>query len=266
MSETLCDRFVSVYGPVKSWRYGTSLGLDLIGEQSACSFNCVYCQLGEIELQTSDRRIFIPTAQLLRDLQPHAPWNVDVITFSGSGEPTLAANLGEAIAAVKSLTGKPVVVLTNATLLHDADVRSQLSLADCVSLKLDAIASDGLRRVNRPVAGVSWDDIWAGMLAFRAQYSGRVDVQTMLLSPPNADVRSDYARLIAQLHPDEIQLNTPTRPKPVGHQLDGRGNHSEEDRPYEVRWLKSVPRTVLQEFAAAIQSTTHIPVRYAPSR
>lgn len=85
--------FTSVYGPVSSWRYGRSLGVDPIGQVSICSFNCVYCQLGEIEKKTSDRAIYIPTEQIIQDLKTFAPWDVDVITLSGSGEPTLALNL-----------------------------------------------------------------------------------------------------------------------------------------------------------------------------
>ncbi|MEK6624776.1 MAG: radical SAM protein, partial [Bdellovibrionota bacterium] len=34
----------TVYGPVKSWRFGQSLGIDPIFHVSTCSFNCIYCQ------------------------------------------------------------------------------------------------------------------------------------------------------------------------------------------------------------------------------
>ncbi|MGK7944070.1 MAG: radical SAM protein, partial [Microcystaceae cyanobacterium] len=43
----ITENFLTVYGPVTSWRYGRSLGIDPIGSLSTCSFNCVYCQLGE---------------------------------------------------------------------------------------------------------------------------------------------------------------------------------------------------------------------------
>ncbi|WP_159788177.1 radical SAM protein [Sodalinema gerasimenkoae] len=257
--------FSPIYGPVTSWRYGTSLGIDLIGEVSTCSFDCAYCQLGEIERKTQQRQIFVPTADLIEALNAYSPWPVDIVTFSGSGEPTLAENLGEAIAAVKALTQKPVLVLSNATLLNQPEVRAALNQADRVSLKLDAPNPDLLRRINRPVEGVSWEAILEGLQRFRRDYPGIVDIQTMLLSPWKADEQQAYQELIAQLHPHEIQLNTPTRPKPVGHQLDGRGNHSQGDRPYAVRQLKSVSREVLQDVAEHLQQAIAIPVRYAPS-
>jgi len=67
------SRFTAVYGPVSSWRYGRSLGIDPIGCVSTCSFNCVYCQLGEIEHKTSTRAIYVPTEQILEAVVANLP-------------------------------------------------------------------------------------------------------------------------------------------------------------------------------------------------
>src|SRR5215218_7520939 len=127
----------TVYGPVASWRVGRSLGVDVLCVNSVCSFRCVYCQLGRINVHTAERRVYVPTERVLEDLRA-ADWRgADVITLSGSGEPTLAANLGEVIRGIKRLTGKPVLVLTNSAHLWDAHVRRELSRADSVFCKLD---------------------------------------------------------------------------------------------------------------------------------
>lgn len=254
--------FCSVYGPVKSWRFGRSLGIDPIGEVSTCSFNCAYCQLGEIEHTTSDRQLFIPTEQILQDLQPFAPWDVDAITLSGSGEPTLALNLESILASVKERTSRTLVVLTNGTLLSDRSVLDALALADIVAVKLDAVSSEQLRRVNRPVAGITFPDIWQGLQQFRASYKGKLAVQTMILSPWNQATQTDYINKMQSLVPDEIQLNTPSRPKPLTHQLDARGNNQVEDLSYPVQMLKRVSAADLQEFAEKIHSQTSIFVRF----
>ncbi|MBM3274473.1 MAG: radical SAM protein, partial [Candidatus Sericytochromatia bacterium] len=171
----------TVYGPVKSWRLGRSLGIDLLYESSICSFRCVYCQLGKIQVPTQDRRVWVPTAQVLADLE-RADWqSADVVTFSGNGEPTLALNLGECIRGVKARTGKPVVVLTNATLLGDPAVRADLAAADRVYVKLDAASDKMLRIVDHPVEGVTLDGILDGIKAFRAEYSGYLAIQTMVM-------------------------------------------------------------------------------------
>jgi wyosine [tRNA(Phe)-imidazoG37] synthetase (radical SAM superfamily) len=252
----------TVYGPVSSWRYGRSLGIDPIGVISTCSFNCVYCQLGEIEQITSDRQVYIPTAQIVEELKGFAPWDVDVITLSGSGEPTLAVNLGEILREIKQLTHRPTLVLTNATLLHDPTVRSQLAFADRVSVKLDAVSPEGLRRVNRPDSQVNFSQLWAGIEQFCAEYPGDLGIQTMILSAWDEQAKAEYIRQIKAMKPTEVQLNIPSRPKPVKRQLDGRGNHSaSEDRPYEVRQFKCVSPAVLQALAQEIQTQTGVRVR-----
>ena len=256
-------RFISVYGPVKSWRYGQSLGIDPIGPISTCSFNCVYCQLGEIEHISRDRALFISTQQIVEDLQKFAPWDVDIITLSGSGEPTLALNLGGILAEIKHLTGKPTLVLTNATLLNDPQVRSELALADKVSLKLDGVSQDQLRRINRPVPTINLTTIWAGIEQFKREYPGELGIQTMILSPWKESDCAAYIQLIKVINPAEIQLNTPTRPKPLKHELEGRGNHSPAaSRPYPVQVFKCVSPDILEGFANQIMAETGIPVRW----
>lgn len=255
--------FCSIYGPVRSWRFGVSLGIDPIGEISTCSFDCVYCQLGQIEQKTRDRQVFIPTLRIFEELHHFAPWEVDVITLSGSGEPTLALNLGEVISVAKALTGKPVGVLTNGSGLMDADVQEELAIADQVAVKLDAVSPDAFCRINRPMAGVQLPDIWQGLIQFRQRYSGHLAIQTMLLAAWTTADQESYIARMQELLPDEIQLNTPTRLRPVTHQLDARGNHSSSDRPYPTHSLKPASSDTLQAFSDRIQQATHIKVRSA---
>lgn len=255
--------FCAVYGPVRSWRYGVSLGIDPIGAISTCSFDCVYCQLGEIEQKTRDRQLFQPTLRILEELHHFAPWEVDVITLSGSGEPTLALNLGEIISITKTLTDRPVGVLTNGSLLMHSDIQEELAISDHVAVKLDAVTPDGFRRVNRPVTGLQFADIWDGLLQFRQRYSGHLAIQTMLLSHWTKADQDTYVERMQILQPDEIQLNTPTRPRPLTHQLDARGNHSPSDRPYPTRSLKAMSADILADFGDRIQQATHIKVRSA---
>ena len=92
-----------IYGAVSSWRLGSSLGIDLIcSEKKICSFNCIYCQLGEQLIKTSQRKNFISIEkmeyELISVLDKISP---DVLTFSGFGEPTLAKNMNLAIKSIK---------------------------------------------------------------------------------------------------------------------------------------------------------------------
>lgn len=265
MSKGFEAKFCSVYGPVNSWRYGLSLGIDPIGLVSTCSFNCVYCQLGEIEVSTAQRQEFIPTAQIIADLQSADAWGpVDVVTLSGSGEPTLALNLADILTAAKHIFWQPTVVLTNSTLLTDPAVRRALSLADYVAAKLDAVSPEQLQRVNRPIPGIDLPTILSGIRQLRQEYRGHLAIQTMLLSPWSTAAEADYIRILQDLAPEEVQLNTPTRPRVLARQLESRGNDEIATQPYALRNLKSVSGDVLQAFADRIHRATGIPVRCAP--
>lgn len=214
-----------MYGPVRSWRLGLSLGVDLLLINSICSFKCVYCQLGRINVHTMERRVYVPTAQVMADLRASDWRAADVITISGNGEPTLALNLGEVIRAIKAFTSKPVIVLTNATTLNDETVRRDLSEADRVFCKLDAADERMFRIVNRPVEGVTLVSVVEGIKKLRAEYKGSLAVQTMLM-PMNSQEIESLAALLNEIRPDEVQLNTPLRPVPRQWSVGTRGNHS----------------------------------------
>ena len=243
----------TVYGPVDSWRVGRSLGVDVLCVDSVCSFRCVYCQLGRINVHTAERRVYVTTQRILADLHD-ADWRgADVVTLSGSGEPTLAANLGEVICGIKWLTGKPVVVLTNSAHLWDAEVRRDLSHADSVFCKLDAADEETFQRVNRPARGVTLRGTFQGLRRFRAEYAGRLCVQVMLL-PLNKTRAAEFADLLRFLRPDEVQLNAPRRAVPRAWTLDARGNHATPGR--EGVTLKTVSSAEAAEFESYLRRAT----------
>lgn len=216
----------TVYGPVPSWRFGNSLGVDLIVHSSICSFNCIYCQLGSIQHVTVEQDTFVPTERVIEDLK-HADWDrIDIVTLSGSGEPTLALNIGEVIDHIKDVYTKPVLVLTNATLLGDEATRRRLMRADVVSCKLDAASDATLQKMNRPAEGVALEAIVQGIKEMKADgYEGLLALQCMFM-PVNVGEAEELAGLVAEIGPDEVQLNTPKRPYPRAWYLGARGNHT----------------------------------------
>ena len=164
---------------------------------------------------------------------------MDVVTLSGSGEPTLAANLAEIIAAVRSFTARPLHILTNATLLNLAEVRHQAIGVDVIACKLDAPDEATLRRINRPVPGVTVEQIVEGIVALRKDFSGRLALQIMLLPGSLKDLPA-WIPLIRRIRPDEIQLNTPRRPHPAKWQIASRGDHEAKELTGAMKTLKVI--------------------------
>ena len=252
----------SVYGPVHSWRFGASLGVDLLLHRSVCSFVCVYCQLGEIDVRTTERAIWVPTAKIERDLEASDWRKARVVTFSGSGEPTLAANLGASIAAARRITGLPVIVLTNAVNLWDPAVRRELADASEVCCKLDAPDDETLRAIDRPVdSNISVAKIVAGIAALRAEFAGRVSIQVMAL-PRTIAALHRLVPLLASLRPHEVQLNVPSRPVPRARTIETRGEH----RAFgAARAWRIVERGELEQIRDRIEREAALEVRIPPA-
>lgn len=204
-----------VYGPVASRRLGFSLGVDIIPFKT-CTLDCVYCQLGSTGRTTVRRGRWFPPEKILAQIKEavDSGQRIDVITFSGSGEPTLCRDLGRLIRAIKRMTRIPIAVLTNATLLTRKDVRRDVLAADIVVPSLDAVASPVFRRVNRPSPALDNRRIIEGLARFRDEFKGELRLEIMLVKGLN-DSPADIEALesaVARIRPDRIELNTVVRP------------------------------------------------------
>ncbi len=176
-----------------------------------CTFDCTYCQIGETMLFSSERKIFVSTEAILREISC-LPKNlkIDYITFSGNGEPTLAKNLGDIIKRIKKIRKEKIAVITNASLIDRGDVQQDLLRADFILLKFDANAEDLFMGVNRPSPGIKFGDIVKSIKKFTAMYRGRVALQIMLVKKNKAYAK-EIAKMAVKLGIKEVQLNTPLR-------------------------------------------------------
>jgi wyosine [tRNA(Phe)-imidazoG37] synthetase (radical SAM superfamily) len=161
---------------------------------------------------------------VIQDLNNSQWQQADIITFSGSGEPTLALNLKEILEQVKAITHKPTLVLTNGTTLDNPEVQDALMLADNIAVKLDAASNEKLQQMNRPVEGVTLEKIITATKQFKQIYPGKLSIQTMFM-PTNLAEAKAIAAIVKEIAPDELQLNTPKRPYPLSWHVDSRGNH-----------------------------------------
>lgn len=204
--------FQYIYGPVPSWRLGSSLGIDLLSRpQKICSFDCTYCQLGRDNAKQTTRDLFARTGDVMSEIESLPDVKIDYLTFSGRGEPTLALNLGEAIRALKRIRKEKISVITNSSLIGRKDVRKDLLAADFVIAKLDAATDDVFEAINRPAKGVCFRDVVEGLADFRKEFTGRLALQVMFIKANKGTAR-EIADLAEMIGPDEVQLNTPLRP------------------------------------------------------
>jgi wyosine [tRNA(Phe)-imidazoG37] synthetase (radical SAM superfamily) len=208
-----------LFGPVPSRRLGISLGVDLV-PRKVCSLDCVYCEVGRTNRLTLDRREYVRLDRVKQELTHYFSHNPDpdYITFSGSGEPTLNTCIKEVLTFIKQKRPKiPVAVLTNGTLLHDPQVREALMAADVVLPSLDAATEPVFKKINRPHGDLTLDAHLAGLMTFRKMFKGRFRLEVFILPGYNdhEDELKALKKVIHELHPECIQLNTLDRPGTV---------------------------------------------------
>jgi wyosine [tRNA(Phe)-imidazoG37] synthetase (radical SAM superfamily) len=210
-----------VFGPVPSRRLGRSLGIDHVPPKT-CTYACTYCQLGPTMRMRVDRCAFAPPDELAAAVRAKLGalrWRgeaVDALTFVPAGEPTLDANLGTEIRALRPL-GIPIAVIGNASLIWRSDVRADLVEADWVSLKVDAVDPAIWHALDRPHGSLELDAILDGACTFGRDFAGTLVTETMLVAGVNDDPEhlDAVARFLARLAPHTAYLSVPTRPPAV---------------------------------------------------
>jgi wyosine [tRNA(Phe)-imidazoG37] synthetase (radical SAM superfamily) len=153
-------------------------------------------------------------SQVRASLAAHPPGQIDWITFVGSGETCLHAEIGALIRGVKALTDLPVAVITNGGLLYLPEVREALLPADAVLPSLDAGNSDLYHRINRAHRDLSFERLVEGLIHFRQEYTGQLWIEVMLIRGLNDTEAAlkEIAAVLAKINPDEVHIVTPTRP------------------------------------------------------
>ena len=215
MTESKKTEFSCLYGPVPSRRLGFSLGIDVLPSK-LCSFNCIYCQLGPTPRTINRRKEYVSASKIISQIKEilQTEKNIDYITFSGSGEPTLNSKIGQLIREIKTFTDIPVAVLTNSSLLTQESVRDELKEADLVVPSLDAATQDVFVKVNRPHPSFRIEHIINGLKEFRRIFNGALWLEILLVKGVNdfpSHIR-ELKKAITEINPDKIQLNTVIRP------------------------------------------------------
>ena len=123
----------TVFGPIHSRRLGISLGVNLSpNDGKVCSFDCLYCEAGfnaqgaGVSGLPSRSEVRRRLEEKLRDMQASGS-GLDVITFSGNGEPTLHPDFAGIVDDTLALRDRffpsaKVSVLTNSTRIDRDEV------------------------------------------------------------------------------------------------------------------------------------------------
>ena len=218
-----------VYGPIRSRRLGVSLGMNLMPTTAKlCTFDCVYCECGWNQPVSHPA---IPTRQEVREalasrLIALSPNSLDVITFSGNGEPTLHPDFLGIIQDTCALRDQycpqaKSSVLSNSTQLGRPDVVEALRLCDNRILKLDSAIDTTMRLIDKPVNPnltveqiAEWLSLFDGDFTLqtcflRGEYMGQIIDNTT-----SEELNAWYA-MVDRLHPKQVMIYVIDRATPL---------------------------------------------------
>jgi len=216
-----------IFGPIHSRRFGKSLGVDLSPGKKQCNFDCLYCELDPAKTMDSyDDVVSVEqvTTALKTALKEHD--DVDFITLTANGEPTLYPYLSELIDEINTFKGKTkTLILTNAATIDDVKVQDALLKLDEVKLSLDCATQKCLKKLDRSHSGIDVENIKAGMLEFKSKYNGPLVIEILIVKTLN-DSKEEIAKLneyLLKLQPTRIDIGTIDRPpafdvKPVSYE------------------------------------------------
>lgn len=221
-----------VFGPVKSRRLGLSLGINLLPAFGKwCSFDCLYCECGWNKDGKDDKRLplkeevrlALENALITRKGETES--QLDTITFSGNGEPTMHPDFAEIIDYTIKLRNQyspktKISVLTNGSQINKPRVREALLKIDNAIIKLDSAFDSTVMIIDRPLYNYNTKQVIKNLIPFKHQFV----LQTMFIKGEYDGVLFDnttpeeingWYRLIDLIEPREIMIYTIDRDTPA---------------------------------------------------
>ena len=195
-----------IFGPVNSRRFGSSLGVDLSPQTKQCNFDCLYCELAPAK-PIDKQNYVVSIDEIIDALKEHLTNEIDVITITANGEPTLYPYLDELIKRIDLIKGQTkTLILSNAAALDSQKVYKTLLEIDKVKLSLDSAISQTFKKIDRPQKDIHIEDIVTAMRRFSIEYKGELYIEILFVKGIN-----DNDDEIAKLNEVLLSLHNITR-------------------------------------------------------
>lgn len=209
-----------IFGPVSSRRFGSSLGIDLSPKDKCCNFDCLYCELERTKTAPSIKnspRVNEIINELKSALDEFK--NIDVITITANGEPSLYPNLKELISKINSLKqDKKSLILSNGTAVLHKDKFNALLDLDIVKFSLDSAIQKTFRRIDRNLEKIDIENLILKMAEFKDKFKGELVMEILVIEGFNDNELEFNALNLAlnKILPDRVDISTIDRPPAYG--------------------------------------------------
>ena len=240
------------FGPIPSRRFGMSLGIDLSPNLKQCNFDCLYCELESsktINTQTSSPKVSDIIQEVRISLNKHP--NINVITLTANGEPTLYPHLDKLILELNKIKNKvQTLILTNSGTIYKKDIQKTLAKLDIVKVSLDCISKKCFNKLDRIDKEIDCEKIINGLIEFKKIYNN--ELITEILFVKNINDNDDEIQLLynilQQIKPNRVDIGTIDRPpaydvKPISFQTLTSIANTFENLPVNITY-KNRPKEI----------------------
>lgn len=203
-----------IFGPINSRRFKKSLGIDLSPNEKCCNFDCLYCELGKAKIKHKNEAnlsVEYIISELKKALDIHK--DLDYISISANGEPTLYPKLKELILEINKIKkNAKSLILSNASTIFDENIQKALLELDAVKLSLDSVNEKVFRKIDR--SNIDLSKIIQGIINFSNIYKGELVLECLVLEGIN-DNKEDFIALneiLKNIKASRLDLGTIDRP------------------------------------------------------
>ena len=204
------------FGPIPSRRFGISLGVDLSPDSKQCNFDCLYCELKPAKTVStmSEYPEVLAVIEAIEESFAKHP-NIDVITVTANGEPTLYPFLDELIVRINAIKkNAKTLILSNGSTIYKKEVFEALLKFDMVKLSLDCISEKCFKKLDRINASVDCQKIVEAMAQFRLQSQNTLVLEVLFVKDMN-DTQEEIELLhqaLTHINPHRVDIGTIDRP------------------------------------------------------
>jgi len=213
-----------IYGPVKSRRLGSSLGINLMPTNfKLCTFNCLYCHYGWTKAHTDDVSSHVndlPLVEQVKETLNH--WleknhqHIDYITFSGNGEPCLHPDFDKMVETALQVKEQYIpqaklAILSNSTCLDRDEVLFGLKKLDVRIMKLDCGTDETFLKLNRPCKGIQFENVVENLRKLDDLVIQSIFVEGRANNTEEGEV-DRWIEKLSYIKPKEVQIYSIDRP------------------------------------------------------
>ena len=217
-----------IFGPIPSRRFGISLGIDLSPSSKQCNFDCLYCELEKaktVDTMTTFPKVEEVIKEIEKSLKNHP--DIDVITITANGEPTLYPNLDKLIDEINKIKGNiKTMILSNGSTIYEEKIYNALLKLDTVKLSLDCVSEKCFKKLDRIHKGIDINKMIDSMIKFKKETRNKLVLEILFVKTLN-DSDEEIQKLyetVKKINPHRVDIGTIDRPpayevKPVDFEL-----------------------------------------------